>query len=129
MEQILISVRLKDDKLREQFCLINPRLRSIILDLAFLIYNKYEDYLLISELFSDTEGTASKHGRGAKISITGKHLTLANFSKEQAGYIISHVNEHFPYYSQYPKSDMKTARDCGDHILIQVKHEPKHKAI
>ncbi|MCK5504565.1 MAG: hypothetical protein KAJ10_05355 [Thermodesulfovibrionia bacterium] len=117
MEQILVPIRLKDDKLREQLCLINPRLRAIVLDLAYWVWREYGKELVITSLLRDQEGSVHKYGRGADVR---SH----NFTSIQIAGMVSHVNENFPYHPKHLKSVKRAALyhnvGQGAHIHIQV---------
>jgi len=117
MEQILLPIRIKEDKLREQLYLINPRLRAIVLDLAFWVWREYGKELVITSLIRDQAGSVHKYGRGADVR-------SYNFTSIQIETICNHVNDNFLYYPNLPKSSRKTAlyHDVGQgaHIHLQV---------
>ena len=125
------KLKFKTQHQAEQFVLIKPKLRGILLDLAFFVARKYDLILTITELYRTQEEqnhiyannpkyqkepwkSVHQYWRGADVRV--------DFSPNTLVAILKYLNSNYIYDPKRPQKPTAIVHNVGrgNHIHIQV---------
>ncbi len=127
-----MDVYFKEQRQAEEFPLVSPHLRGLVLDVAFYAGRRYGKFILITELLRSQEeqdqiyNNDSRYRRRAWKSVhqfgRGADIRIRNFTAVQQRDILDYVTLAWPYDPSRPEFPSVSIHDIGlgRHLHLQV---------